>query len=110
MNGSKSRSHKTIALGWINNKTVTFISTNDSINVVEVKRWVGTDRISIPATEVVFNYNKFMGGGDQHDSVRSTFSIGKVHKYKNYCIKRLMFVFDMALANAWIHHSMEDGQ
>jgi hypothetical protein len=51
-----------------------------------------------------------MGGGDQHDSVRSTFSIGKVHKYKNYCIKRLMFVFDMALANAWIHHSMEDGQ
>jgi hypothetical protein len=41
-----------------------------------VKRRVHNKKVEIPAPELVFNYNKFMGGVDKHDKLRSTFALG----------------------------------
>ena len=56
--------HIMIAIGWIDNWAVTFISTSDSTNITEVKSRVGADRVNIPAPEVVYNYDQFMGEVD----------------------------------------------
>jgi hypothetical protein len=75
--------HNMIALGWLDNKAVHFISTSDTIAVKSVKRRVGNQKVDVPAPELVCNYNKYMGGIDRHDRLRSTFSLGKRHKFKN---------------------------
>jgi hypothetical protein len=53
-----------VAVSWIDNRAVTFISTSVSTKITEVKRHVGADRMNIPAPEIVSNYNKYMGGVD----------------------------------------------
>jgi hypothetical protein len=74
--------HNMIAIGWLDNKAVHFMSTSDTTKVVSVKRRVCNERIDIPAPVVVANYNKYMGGVDRHDRLQSTFSLRKQHKFK----------------------------
>jgi len=78
-----------IALGWLDNKPVNFISTADTTKTVTVTRRVRNEKVQIPAPETVARYNQFMGGVDKHDKLHSTFSLGISHKLKNitsnYC-------------------------
>jgi hypothetical protein len=55
----------------------------------------------VPAPEIVCNYNKYMGGLDRHDRLRSTFSLDKQHKFKKYYVKLMLFLVEIALTNAW---------
>ncbi len=56
-----------LAVGWLDNKAVNFVSTADTKLMKSVLRRVGSERIEVPAPEVVCNYNKYMGGVDRHD-------------------------------------------
>jgi hypothetical protein len=69
--------HNMIAVGWLDNKAVHFISTGDTTNVKVVKRRVGNAKVNIPAPEIVCNYNKYTGGVDRNDKLCFTFSLGK---------------------------------
>ena len=62
--------------------------------------------MSLNAPEVVCNYNKFMGGVDKHDKLRSTFALGKHHKWKKYYVKLMLFLIDIALTNSWIYYKL----
>jgi hypothetical protein len=53
-----------IAVGWLDNKAVHFLSTADTTNVTVVKRRVSNEKVDVQAPELVCNYNKYMGGVD----------------------------------------------
>jgi len=59
--------HGLVAVGWIDNKAVHFISTADSTKVVNVRRRVQNNKVDVSAPIIVQNYNKYMGGVDRHD-------------------------------------------
>jgi hypothetical protein len=50
-------------------------------------------------------YNNYMGEVDRHDQLMALFSLGKKLKFRKYCIKLFLFLLDMGMSNAWIHHS-----
>jgi hypothetical protein len=89
-----------IAVGWLDNKAVNFVSTADTTDMVFVERRVKNEKIKVPAPEVVKNYNLYMGGVDKHDKLRSTFALGKHHKFKKYYIKLMLFLMDIAMTNS----------
>jgi hypothetical protein len=47
-----------------------------------------------------------MGGVDKHDKLRSTFALGKHHKFKKYYVKLMLLLVDIALTNSWIYYKM----
>jgi hypothetical protein len=99
-----------IAVGWLDNKAVNFISTSDTTAIQSVQRRVGCEKQQVPAPEIVCNYNKYMGGIDRHDRLQSTFSLGKQHKFKKYYVKLMLFLVEIALTNAWIYYQMANDQ
>ena len=70
--------HNMVAVGWLDNKPVHFISTSDTTAVHSVQHRIGSTKVDVPAPEVVCNYNKYMGGVDRHDKLHSTFSVAQV--------------------------------
>jgi hypothetical protein len=95
-----------VAVGWIDNKPVHFISIADSTKVVTVNHQVGKDKVEVSAPIAIKNYNKFMGGVDRHDRLHSTFSICKKHKFKKYYVKLFLFLMDVGMTNAWIYYKL----
>jgi hypothetical protein len=95
-----------MAIGWLDNKPVHFISTADTTEIVEVQRKMGSDKISVSAPMAVANYNKYMGGVDHHDRLRSTFSLCKRLKFKKYYVKLLLFLLDVGLTNSWVYYKL----
>jgi C1A family cysteine protease len=69
--------HSLVAIGWLDNKAINFISTVDTTGVVSVERRIKNEKVQLFAPAVVKNYNMYMGGVDRHDKLRSTFSLGK---------------------------------
>jgi hypothetical protein len=66
-----------VAVGWIDSKPVNLISTADTTAMGSVKRRVQNKTSDVPAPEVVINYNKYIGGVDNHDKLQNTFALGK---------------------------------
>jgi hypothetical protein len=95
-----------IAIGWLDNKLVHFISTADTTDIVQVQRKSGAEKIYVSAPMAVANYNKYMGGVDRHDRLRSTFSLCKHLKFKKYYVKLLLFLLDVGLTNAWVYYKL----
>jgi hypothetical protein len=95
-----------LAVGWVDSKAVYFVSTAETSEVVTVTRRIGSMKVDVHAPLAVSNYNKYMGGVDQHDRLRSTFSLCKTHHYKKYYIKLMLFLLDIGLTNAWIYYKM----
>jgi len=58
-----------LAVGWLDNKAINFVSTADTTSMKSVLQRVGSEQIEVPAPEVVCNYNKYMGRVDRHDSL-----------------------------------------
>lgn len=98
--------HNMVAVGWIDNKAVHFISTADTTAVVEVRRRIEAEKQEISAPVIVQNYNKYMGGVDRHDRLRSTFSLGKRHHFRKYYVKLFLFLCDIGFTNAWIYYKL----
>ncbi len=95
-----------LAVGWIDNKAVHFISMVDSTETDVVLRKVGNKKVEVSAPIAIKNYNKFMGGVDRHDRLRSSFSICKAHKFRKYYVKLFLFLLDVGLTNAWIYYKI----
>ena len=95
-----------LAVGWFDSKAVYFMSTADTSEVVTVTRRIGSMKVDVWAPLAVSNYNKYMGGEDWHDRLRSTFLLCKTHHYKKYYIKLMLFLLDIGLTNAWIYYKM----
>ncbi len=53
-----------LAVGWIDNKTVHFISTADTLETAIVSRRSGSKKMDVAAPVAIKNYDKFMGGVD----------------------------------------------
>ena len=98
--------HQMLAIGWIDNKAVHFVSTADTTTTVVVTRRAGSKKLDISAPVAIKNYNKFMGGVDRHDRLRSTFSLCKAHKFRKYYVKLFLFIVDVGITNAWIYYKM----
>ncbi len=56
--------HQMLAVGWIDNKAVHFISTADTMETDIMSRRSGSNKTDVPAPVAIKNYNKFMGGVD----------------------------------------------
>jgi hypothetical protein len=97
-----------LAVGWIDNRPVHFISTADSTKITTVSRRVGKEKMEVNAPLAIKNYNKFMGGIDRHDRLRSTFSICKKHKFKKYYVKLFLFLLDVTITNSWIYYKLSN--
>jgi hypothetical protein len=59
-----NKEHQMIAIGWLDNKPVHFISTADSTEIVQVQRKSGAEKLNVSAPMAVANYNQYMGGVD----------------------------------------------
>jgi hypothetical protein len=103
------KEHQMLAVGWIDNKAVHFISTADTTDIVKVTRRVGNKKVDVPAPVAVKNYNQFMGGVDRHDHLRSSFSLCKAHHFRKYYVKLFLFILDVGITNAWIYYKMCNG-
>lgn len=93
-------------MGWIDNKSAHFVSTVDSTETVTVQWRVGDNKVDVAAPIAISNYNRYMGGLDRHDRLRSTFSLCKKHKFKKYYVKLLLFIMDVGLMNSWIYYKL----
>jgi hypothetical protein len=100
--------HQMLAIGWLNNKPVHFVSTADTTEIVHVQRKCGSEKIQVSAPMAVANYNKYMGGVDRHDRLHSTFSLCKRLKFKKYYVKLLLFLVDIGLSNAWAYYKLSN--
>ncbi len=69
--------NKLMALGWIDNKVVNFISTLDTTEILTVPRRIHNEKVELPELQTDARYNQFMGGVDKHDKLCSTLSLGK---------------------------------
>jgi hypothetical protein len=98
--------HGMVAVGWIDNKAVHFISTADSTKVVNVCRRVQNNKVDVSTPIIIQNYNKCMGGVDHHDRLRSAFSLGKQHSLRKYYIKLFLFLCEIGYTNAWIYYKL----
>jgi hypothetical protein len=95
--------HQMLAIGWLDNKPVHFVSTADTTEIVHVQRKCGSEKLQVSAPMAVANSNKYMGGVDHHDRLRSTFSLCKRLLFKKYYVKLLLFLVDIGLTNAWVY-------
>jgi hypothetical protein len=98
-----NQEHQMLAIGWINNKAVHFISTADTTESVTVSRRTKDKKVGISAPICIKNYKKYMGGVDHHDRLWSTFSLGKKDHFKKYYVKLSLFLCNTGFTNAWIY-------
>jgi hypothetical protein len=60
------------------------------------------------APMAIKNYNKFMGGVDCHERLRSNFSLGKRHSFHKYYMKLFLSLCDNRFTNAWIYYHLSN--
>ncbi len=89
-----------IATKWNDRKDVHLLSTNGTNARGTIARHVGNAQSEIPCPDVIKLYNKYMGGVDLNDQLRSYYQLGrKANKYWKYI---MWFYIDLCLINAWI--------
>jgi hypothetical protein len=101
-----NHNHQLLAIGWLDDKPVHFFSTANTTDIVMVNMKSGANQIAFSAPMAVANYNKYIGGVDCHDRLRSTFSLCKHHKFKKYHVKLLLLIVDIGLTNVWVYYKM----
>lgn len=72
-----------IALGWIDNRPVYFLSSQVSTKVTTIqRREKNGDITTVPCPQLVVEYQTYMGGVDRHDQLRlQSYSIQLSHRY-----------------------------
>ena len=85
---------------WKDRKEVRMISTNVNPTDGSTMRRVGRDRVEVACPHSVLEYNKYMGGVDRADQMRSYYDIGmRSPKYWKYIF---WFIMDTSINNAFI--------
>jgi len=95
-----------IALSWLDNKPVHFLSTGATgcrSSVTRRSRTGPIESVSCPA--VVNDYHRFMGGVDRHDQLRlQRYSLQTCYRFKKYYKSLFMGLVDLAVVNAFVSH------
>jgi hypothetical protein len=90
---------------WYDNKTVLVGSNFVGIgNVDNCNRWdkVGKTYIDVPRPEVIYLYNKNMGGVDKLDFLLSLYR--SYHRSKKWTVRMIAHATDLGLANSWLEY------
>lgn len=94
---------ETIAVKWKDTAAVTLISSFVGTEPVgEIERWDATqrERVKIPCPQIVFEYNKYMGGVDLSDMLNTLYRVE--HKSKRWYLRIVFYVLSTALVNGWL--------
>jgi hypothetical protein len=73
-------------------------------NVDNCNRWdkVGKTYIDVPRPEVIYLYNKNMGGVDKLDFLLSLYR--SYHRSKKWTVRMITHATDLGLANSWLEY------
>ncbi|XP_053391383.1 piggyBac transposable element-derived protein 4-like [Mercenaria mercenaria] len=93
-----------VAVKWKDNNFVHLISTSCDDTMRQASRRVGGQLVNIPCPDMVKTYNKYMGGVDLNDQLRSYHPVGR--KAKKYWKYILWFYVDLCLINSWILYKL----
>lgn len=88
---------------WNDNKCVSLGSNFDTVEpLASAQRWnkAKMARAPIPQPRIIYNYNRYMGGVDQHDWLLEKHGISIRGKKWYWCL--FTRVIDMAIVNAYI--------
>jgi hypothetical protein len=92
------------AVTWVDKSCVALISTGSSLSPVFVKRKnrLGA-KININCPQLVRDYNDYMGGVDQHDSLRcGTYNTEKTLIFHKWWLKLFFGLVNIAITNAYV--------
>ncbi len=93
---------KVTGVSWKDNRVVNVLSTNTQPAATSsvLRRQKDGTRISVSCPESIMTYNQHMGGVDRGDQLRGYYSCRtKSKKFYKYVF---MFLFDVAITNAYI--------
>ncbi len=96
-----------IALSWLDNKPVHFLSTGAvgaSSTVSRRSRAGPLQAVSCPA--IVSDYHRLMGGVDRHDQLRlQRYSLQTCYRFRKYYKSLFMGLVDLVIVNAYVTHA-----
>ena len=97
-----------IALGWMDNRPVYFLSSQVSTKMTTIQRREKTGEITtVPCPSLVVDYQKYMGGVDRHDQLRlQSYSLQLITRFTKYYKSLFLGLVDMAVVNCYIIHNM----
>ena len=77
-----------IALGWMDNRPVYFLSSQVSTKMTEIKRREKNEDVTtVPCPQLVVEYQTYMGSVDKHDQLRlQSYSIQLSHRYAHWML------------------------
>ncbi|XP_022167869.1 piggyBac transposable element-derived protein 4-like, partial [Myzus persicae] len=100
--------HNIALVKWFDNKAVqlgsNFISSGTPTIVQRFDR-KKKSLVFIECPEVVYLYNKSMGGVDKHDQLVSYYRT--FIKSKKWTLRMLFHIFDMAVVNSWLEYKRD---
>jgi Transposase IS4/Dual oxidase maturation factor len=95
-----------IALSWMDNKPVHFLSTGPAGHASSVsRRMIGGVVETISAPDVVSDYHRLMGGVDRHDQLRlQRYSLQLHYRFQKYYKALFMGLIDLVIVNSYVTH------
>lgn len=96
---------------WNDNKCVSLATNFDTIlPLSSVQRWnrEKKERVAVSQPRAIFNYNKNMGGVDQHDWLLEKYSIAIRGKKWYWCL--VTRIIDMAVVNSYLLYKQVQGR
>ena len=106
----KSDGVKLTAVKWIDNRSVTLLSTCAGVLPAKnVRRWDKKEskEITVPCPSVIAHYNASMGGVDLLDSLIALY---RTTIRSKKCYHRIFFhLFDMAVVQSWLTYKVSTG-
>lgn len=95
--------NKIFAVKWNDNKCVTLATNFDAIEPIALApRWSKEkkERVALPQPRLIYNYNHYMGGVDQHDWLLEKHNISV--RGKKWYWSLVTRIIDMAVVNAFL--------
>ena len=90
--------------GWVDGNPVHFLASADGTVTDEASRRIGQCDKKVKAPICIKRHNHSMQTVDRHDQLQQTFSLASRCGFKmKHCMKIILGLMDMALANAWTH-------
>jgi Transposase IS4 len=95
-----------IALSWLDNKPVHFLSTGPAGHASSVsRRMIGGTVNTVSCPDVVSDYHRLMGGVDRHDQLRlQRYSLQMCYRFQKYYKSLFMGLIDLVIVNSYVSH------
>ena len=95
-----------VALCWLDNKPVHFLSTGvDALSSTVSRRMRSGAVEHISCPKMVSDYHSYMGGVDRHDQLRlQRYSLQTTYRFRKYYKSLFMGLVDLAIVNSYVSH------